>query len=104
MSGDVPGLVEVLKLLAGGVGVGAVIAFLFERFRFFQDLTGEARWWVIFGCSVGLPVLAQVGLEFVPGGVWAQLEPYWRALAAGFLTWAGSQVAHLVRGALKGNG
>jgi len=92
---DVPGLVEVLKLLAQGVGVGAVIAFLFEQFEFFQNLASKTKWWVIFGMSVGLPLVAEIALQFVPPDMWVLLEPYWRALAAGFLTWVGSQVAHL---------
>ena len=92
---DVPGLVEVLTMLAQGLGVGAVLAFLFENIGWFQRLEGKAKWWVVFGFSLGLPLLAQVALEFVPAEAWAMLEPYWKALAAGFLAWVGSQVAHL---------
>jgi len=92
---DVPGLVEVLTMLAQGLGVGAVLAFLFENIGWFQRLEGKAKWWVVFGFSLGLPLLAQIALEFVPADVWAMLEPYWKALAAGFLAWVGSQVAHL---------
>jgi len=92
---DVPGLVEVLTMLAQGLGVGAVLAFLFENVGWFQRLEGKAKWWVIFGFSLGLPLLAQIALEFVPADVWAMLEPYWKALAAGFLAWLGSQVAYL---------
>jgi len=91
---NVPGLIEVIKLLASGVGVGAVLSFLFERFLWFQKLSSDARWWVVFGTSVGLPVLAQVALQFVPADAWAVLEPYWYSLAAGFLAWAGTQLAH----------
>ena len=41
--GDVPGLVDVLKLMAEGVGVGAVIAFLFERFKWTTLSPDETR-------------------------------------------------------------
>ena len=91
---DVPGLVEVLKLLAGGIGVGAVLAFLFENLKFFKKLESNTKWWVVFVTSLGLPVGAQVALQFVPPEGGAMLEPYWYSLAAGFLAWAGSQVAH----------
>ncbi len=93
---DIPGLVEVLKMLTAGVGVGAVISFLFEKITFFQNLSSQAKWWVVFGLSLGLPLAAQVALQFVPPDVWAMLEPYWQALAAGFLVWVGSQVVHKV--------
>jgi len=91
---QVPSLIEVVKMLASGVGVGAVLAFLFERFDFFQRLSSDARWWLIFGVSLGLPLVAEVGLQFVPVEVWGVLQPYWQALALGFVSWAGSQVAH----------
>ena len=45
--------------------------------------------------SLGLPVLAQLLLQFVPSNVWAALQPYWSALAAGFVGWAGSQAAYI---------
>jgi hypothetical protein len=90
---EVPGLFEVVELLAAGV-VGGVIAFLFERFKWFQNLTGEARFWVIFGFSVGLPLAAQFALQFVPADVWVILEPYWRSIALGFIGFVGTQIAH----------
>lgn len=90
----VPSLPDVLAMLASGVGVGAVLAFLFEKIPWFQRLSPSARWWVILGMSIGLPVAATVALQFVPTQTWAVIEPYWKALATGFLIWAGSQLAH----------
>ena len=91
---EVPALFDVLQMLACGVGVGAVIAFLFEHISWFRRLNSEAKWWIIFILSLGLPLAAEAAIQFVPPDVLAQLEPWWQALAAGFLTWAGSQVAH----------
>lgn len=95
-----PGLVETLKLLAQGIGVGAVTAFLFEKFKWFQALGTETKWWTILGISIGLPILAEIALQFVPPHIWSLLEPYWTAIASGFLAWAGSQGVHLVQKAL----
>lgn len=97
---DVPAFVDVLALIAQGVGAGFVLAFLAERFEWFQKLPAQAKWWVIFGVSVGAPIVAQVLLDFVPADVWAKAEPYWQALALGFLSWAGSQAVHLGHKAL----
>lgn len=91
---DIPGLVEIITMLAKGLGAGAILAFLFEHFEFFQNLSSNARWWLIFLVSIGLPMLAQLALQFVPAEAWATLQPYWQALALGFLAWLGSQVAH----------
>jgi hypothetical protein len=89
-----PSLVELLTRLAGGGCVGVIVAFLFEKIEWFQKLPPDVKWWAILGMSVGLPVLATALLQFVPADVWAQLAPYWKSLATGFLIWAGSQVAH----------
>jgi hypothetical protein len=90
----VESFVEILTLLAKGVGVGAVIAFLFEKLGWFQELTSQGRFWLIFALSLGLPLAAQLLLQFVPPEAWAAVEPYWQSLALGFLAWAGSQLAH----------
>jgi len=87
-------LVDVVRLLATGGGIGALLSFLLERVSWFQALSSSARYWIVLVVSVGLPVLATVALQFVPAGVWEALQPYWNALAAGFLVWLSSQAAH----------
>jgi len=93
---EAPELVAVLRLLTQGVGVGAVIAFLFEKLTWFQSTGAKAKWWIIFGLSMGLPMLAQLLLQFIPPDVWTMLEPYWRVIATGFMIWVGSQGIHMV--------
>ena len=93
---EVPELVAVLRLLTQGVGVGAVIAFFFEKLTWFQSTGAKAKWWIIFGLSMGLPMLAQVLLQFMPPDVWTVLEPYWHVIATGFMIWAGSQGIHMM--------
>ena len=102
MDGNIPALVAVLTLLAQGIGVGGVLAFLFERVRWFQNLQGDAKWWTILVISVGLPLAARLLVQFVPADVWAAIEPYWQTLAAGFLVWLGSQLMHLLEKRLGG--
>jgi MFS family permease len=99
-AGEVPSLRTVFALVAAG-SVGGIISFVFERFKWFQKLTGDARWWTIFGFSVGLPLLAQVALQYVPVEAWEFLEPYWVAVALGFLAFISSQGAHLVEKRLQ---
>ena len=92
--GTIPTLTEVVARIAAGAVAGVILAFLFERFAWFQRLSSDARWWLVFGVQIGLPVVATAALQFVPAGVWAVLEPYWKAIALGFVAWVGSQVAH----------
>ncbi len=91
----VPPLVETLGLLAQGVGVGLVLSFLAEKVKAFQDLRSDVKGWVIFGISMGLPVLARVLLDVVPPESWALIEPYWQTVAIAFLGWASSQAVYL---------
>lgn len=93
---EAPPLTDVLAKLASGVGAGAVLSFLFTKFKWFQNLSADIKWWIVFGTSIGLPLLAQFALQFVPADVWVALEPYWQSIALGFLTWAGTQAAHLM--------
>jgi hypothetical protein len=94
MGTTIPTLTEVLARIAAGLMAGVILAFLFERFAWFQKLSPDAKWWVVFGVQIGLPVVATALLQFVPASVWAALEPYWQAIALGFVAWIGSQVAH----------
>ena len=91
---QLPTLVGFLQMLASGVIVGPAIAFLFERFKWFQNLSSDGRFWVVLALSLGLPMLGTVLLQFVPADVWVKLEPFWATLATGVMIWVGSQIAH----------
>ena len=86
-------VVTVLSKLAQSIGVGVVLSFLFKDPGWFSGMPSKAKWWIIFGLSLGLPVLAQLLLAVVPAHVWEIINPYWTALAWGFVAWAASQAA-----------
>lgn len=90
----VPSFVEMLTRMAAGGVAGVVLSFVLEHVAAFQRVSGETRKWLVLGMFVGLPIAATAALQFVPGAVWVVLEPYWRALALGFVAWVGSQAAH----------
>ena len=94
---EVPTLLEVVRMLASGAGTvvfGAALAFLAEKFGWFQNMSANAKWALVLLLSVGTPVAATALLQFVPADVWAALEPYWYAIASGFAVWVSSQVTH----------
>jgi len=93
--GEVPTLVEFLTRVAGGGLAGVIVAFLLEHVKPFQRLDSEAKKWIVLGIHIALPMAAAAALQFVPSETWATLEPYWRALALGFVAWMGSQAAHV---------
>jgi len=92
-AGAVGPLRDAVSMLAGGLGLGAVVAFMLEKPGWFAKLPSQVKWWIVFGTCVILPVLAQVALQFIPAEVWVVLDPYWKSIAYGFLAWAGSQAA-----------
>lgn len=98
---NVPSLIQVVEMLATGLGGGVILSFLFEHFKWFENLPSGAKFWLVFGVTVGLPLVARMLIQIIPADTWAVLEPYWRALALGFLAWLGSQVAYLGQKALK---
>ena len=92
--GGIPTLIEAISKLAVGGAAGVVVAFLLEYITWFQKLSPDAKKWIVLGLQLGLPVVATVALQYVPVNVWALMEPYWQAIALGFVAWLGSQVAH----------
>lgn len=92
----VPSLPALLVKMVRGVVTGAVIAFLFERMDWFQQLGAKAKWWIVFSVTILLPVLAQAALDFVPAATWVTIEPYWQALGYGFVAWASTQATHIL--------
>ena len=91
---ELPTLLEFLRGLAAGGWVPVIIAFLLEHFSWFQSMKPETKKWFVLGLFVIIPLVAMALVQFVPAEVWTLLEPYWNALALGFLGWLGSQVAH----------
>jgi len=91
---ELPTLVEFLTQIATGGFAGVIIAFLLEKIPAFQNLESEIKRWVVLALFLVLPAGSVALLQFVPADVWLVLEPYWRALAIGFLGWASSQIAH----------
>ena len=87
------GLTIILTNLTKAVGIGFVVSFLFKHPGWFVGLATKTKWWIIFGLSLGLPIAAQLLLDFVPPQVLEVLNPYWTALSWGFICWAASQVS-----------
>lgn len=97
---NVPQLIDIVVMLAQVIGVGAVLKFLFDQFKWFANLPADKKRLVVLGISIGLPILATVALQFIPPDVWNAIEPYWQVIARGFLLFAGTQVVHKVDKAL----
>ena len=91
---DVPSLIEFIRNVAAGAWAPLLVAFLLENVTWFQNLSAEAKKWLVPAIFVVLPIVAQLLLQYVPADVWPALEPFWNALAIGFIGYFGSQLAH----------
>lgn len=96
----IPPFHTVLTMLSVGA-VGGVLAFLAEHWPWFQNLPSERRFYVVIGLCIGLPILAGAMLDFIPPAWWPIIERWWLRIAAGFLAFLASQVAHRFDGVMK---
>jgi hypothetical protein len=77
------GLSEFLVYL-GGVGVVAVISWLFEDFVWFQALTGKIKQVVFFAACAVVAIAAQLSIVYIPADVITAVAPYFATLSAIF--------------------
>lgn len=91
-----PGVEGFLSLVAAGL-LSSTISILLEKAKWFQNLSGEARFRVTMLITGLVPALATALLTYVPAFVWEAMDPYWFAILAGLggLTGiTGGQAAH----------
>lgn len=67
-----------------GVGVVAVISWLFEAWQWYQNLQGRTKQVVFFLACVIVAIAAQLVIVFVPAAVLAVLAPYFTIVAGLF--------------------
>lgn len=99
---DVPDFTSILQMIASGVAVGGIVSFLLANLEFFNRLPRERKRWIVLAICLALPLASTAVLQLVPPDVLASLDPYWRALASGFLVWGGAQVTYI--GVIKKDG
>lgn len=94
---SIPTLIDALRLAGTTIGAGMVISFLLTRVAWFQELTGDKRFWVVLALSLVIPIAATLVVQLVPPETLATLEPYWQALAAGFIVFIGTQAQYFLQ-------
>ena len=94
MTTDTNSIISILGFLASGGAAGIVIQFLAQRSAWFQNLAARAKFFLVFGISVLVPVIAQLIIDFVPASTLATLQHYWPGVVTGLLFFIGSQVTH----------
>lgn len=94
---SVPSLTEFLQMLIAGGVTGYIVQFLAEKSAWFQKLGANTKLAIVFALSMLLPLMGQVIALNVPSDVMAMIEPYYNALAAGFIVFLASQGWHKLK-------
>jgi hypothetical protein len=93
---EIPNLIDFLTLLTSTVGVGMVVSFVLANLERYQNVSTQAKFWIVFAICMILPIAATAILNLVPAATLTSLEPYWKAIAGGFAVFIGSQVFYAV--------
>lgn len=68
-----------------GVGAVALVSWLFERFKWFQNADPQKKQMIFFGVCAAVAVSAQCVNLYVPVEVLNQIAPYFATIASIFI-------------------
>jgi hypothetical protein len=80
--------------IAAPVVVGVAVSFLIETWAGWEGVAPKAKRWIIFGANFAVP-LAALALTVLLCGAALTVEMIYVALAAGFVAFGSSTMAHL---------
>lgn len=90
-------LAGVITWVAAGPGsmwiLGKVTSYLAENFVFWQKLPSVAKFWIMIGAAILVPILAQLVLKY-PSQI-ALVAPWFSIGISGLLFWLGSQQTYV---------
>ena len=75
-----------LKWLIGGGGSIIAVSWIFERMRWFQALTSQAKQYTIFGAAVVVGCGALAVITYAPAATLSAIAPYFLIIASIFTT------------------
>lgn len=78
-------LTAFLQWLISSGGSIITVSWLFERMRWFQELTSENKDWTIFGASVVVACSALAVVTYVPAATIAAIAPYFLIVSGSFV-------------------
>lgn len=81
--------------LGGAPLIGALIALLARKSKWFQLLPSEQKRWVSFGLGAGIPAISSLLLFYVPSAIWEALRPVWTIVVAAVLGYLGKEGVYL---------
>jgi len=83
---------DFLTLLGSPLFIGVIISVLLVRWAWFVNLATQAKFWLVGLLCLGLPILSQVLLLYIPAPVVTFLEQWWPTVIIGMGIWMSSQI------------
>lgn len=85
-----------LLLASGSLSglIGSLLSYLFVELAWFQQLSSQQKRRIAALTSIGLPIVAQALLLWVPGDVWGAIDPLWAALINGIARLYGNKATY----------
>lgn len=88
-----------LTWIGSPVFIGIIISVLLVRWEWFVNLSNQAKFWIVGGVSMFLPILSRALILYLPVNAVAFIEDWWPTLVIGAGVWVSSQVWNLMFGA-----
>ena len=83
---------DFLVLIGSPLFVGVILSVLLVRWPWFVNLGTQAKFWIVGLVSLGLPILSQVLLLYIPADIVLFIEGWWPPIVIGMGIWMSSQV------------
>lgn len=87
-------LTDFIIWLGTAAGSSAVLAFLFERWPYFQAQPAARKPWIVYFSTVALALASYAVIVYVPADIIAALQPWFAVIAGVTVPFVASQLAH----------
>ena len=83
---------EFLSLIGSPIFIGIILSFVFVRWAWFVNLSSKAKFWIVGGISLLLPIASRALTLYLPVGIVEFIEQWYPTLVIGMGVWTSSQV------------
>jgi len=90
---------DFLSLIGSPVFIGVILSVILVRWAWFVNLSNKAKFWIVGGVSIFLPILSRALTLYLPVGVVDFIEQWFPTVVIGMGIWMSSQVWNKLFGA-----
>jgi len=90
---------DFLSLIGSPVFIGVILSVILVRWAWFVNLSNKAKFWIVGGVSIFLPILSRALTLYLPVGMVDFIEQWFPTVVIGMGIWMSSQVWNKLFGA-----